>query len=199
MEELVADLVRTLNLRGYDVLVVADGSGTRGRPYGWAYLIHSPGAAPALVLGGGTYGSNNVAELEPFVHALDFLGDGRVAGVRVACVTDSEVTARGGRGEYARTANRHLWASVGRYESLGVEFDWRHLPRNSHALHKLLDDQSRRVRKTFEQLESADAGPPNPIPDQPRRVRRNLDEKPDDAGSRAAAQHAGPDRGLPRQ
>lgn len=154
-------LAKKLALPAFDLMLVADGSGrTAGTPCGWSCHAYEPAAAAVEVYAGGsTHGTNNYAELMPFVQALWAYDAAHpfARRVRVAAVSDSEVTVRGGTREYGRNANRPLWASLEWFEGLGWVFHWRHIPRNSDPVHEAADDESRTVRLMFENYLLSDA------------------------------------------
>lgn len=149
-----------LSLPEHDLLVVADGSGTKlDFPCGWAcYLADLEVGKVWTHLGGTSAGTNNYAELAPFVHALwhwhckHFAvgGKDRPVGVRVELVSDSEVTVRCGNGLYTRNANLPLWASIDWFAANGYRLHWNHLRRNTMWPHKETDRIGREVRNLFE-------------------------------------------------
>lgn len=134
---------------------MADGSGmTSDKPCGWACLHHERGRRPFWLYGGTSHGTNNYAELEPFVHAL-WLFSSQHPGprkVQVVCVSDSELTVRCGNRQYARNANLALWASIDHYERLGYSMRFVHVPRNSNPVNKRADALGRSVRLELEKL-----------------------------------------------
>jgi ribonuclease HI len=153
-------LATALSLPPHDVMLVGDGSGTlHGKPCGWGLAgclwdRSGPRATgEAFRLGGSlSSGTNNLAELFPFVHGLwhiDYLlGKSNMSNrgrVSVHMVSDSEVTVRAGRGEYARNANAALWAAIDWFAA-HYDLAWHWVPRNSNALNAWCDGESRRCR-----------------------------------------------------
>ena len=139
----------------HDHYVVADGSGTTAvKPCGYfAWLVSRGGTTP--VWGSASGGTNNYAELAPFLLALHRLCPVAWAGkgVRVLCVSDSEVTVKAAKGEYARGVNGHLWAGLDWFAGTGLlTIDWKWLPRNSLPCHAAADEMSRVARIGMEKL-----------------------------------------------
>jgi ribonuclease HI len=136
-------LAAHLGLPEFNLLLVGDGSGTvRDRPAGWACVAyHRRSEQVVLHAGATTCGTNNFAELVPFVQAMWSHEQTRAAAavVRVSIVSDSELTVRCGNGQYARRANGCLWAAVEWFERNGYRLSWRHVPRNSNAFNTLAD------------------------------------------------------------
>lgn len=156
-----------LSLSGFDLLVVADGSGTvAGRPYGWHYVAYEPAAGVVTEgAGGASGGTNNVAELAPFIHALGEYharGGNGAAARRVELVSDSEVTVRCGTRKYGRYANLPLWGAVDWFEAHGYSLGWTHVRRNSNPASERADAEGRAVRLLFERHLSPRVQPRGP-------------------------------------
>lgn len=166
LEVLASDLC----LPDFDLLLVGDGSGTSyDRPAGWACLAYDRRKAKVTVhAGGATCGTNNFAELAPYVQALwhhhQDHGQAPRAPVRVQVVSDSELTVRCGNGRYARRANGCLWAAVSWFEENGYRLAWRHVPRNSNPWNALADRVAGEMRTSL--LGKLSAGQPG-AEDQP--------------------------------
>ena len=80
----------------------------------------------------------------PFLHALWYdqqrRAQARQAGPRaVLAVSDSAVTVRCGNRQYARRANRCLWAALDVFEGNGYAVRWRHVRRNANSWVHWLD------------------------------------------------------------
>lgn len=154
----------SLGLRGFDLLVVADGSGMRlDQPCGWACYLWYPAVGKVWEhLGGTSGGTNNYAELAPFAYALWHwhythfaVGSLRQPqDVKVELVSDSELTVRCGNGLYHRNANLPLWASIDWFETHGYALHWTHVPRNSTLPNKEADRRGKEVRTVFEKYVS---------------------------------------------
>jgi ribonuclease HI len=148
-----------LGVSGFDAMIIADGSGTvADKPGGSFARLIEPGIPRQTdFFSAFSHATNNAAELQPVLHALWWLS---VAGQwqgpkppRIVVVSDSEVVVKGGRREYARNANRALWAALDYYEDYeGFRVDWRWVPRNSHPLHERADASSREARLLMEQF-----------------------------------------------
>jgi ribonuclease HI len=159
LERLACDLY----LADFDLLLVGDGSGTvYNRPAGWGCVAYDR-RMKSVTLHAGTLstGTNNLAELMPYVQALwHHHQDHRQAPdrpVRVLIVSDSEVTVRCGNGQYARKANACLWASIEWFAQNGYRLGWRHVPRNSNEWSTLMDTVAGKARRLM-----LDEPPANP-------------------------------------
>jgi ribonuclease HI len=144
-------LATELLLPAFDLLLVGDGSGTTlVKPSGWYCVSYERSLGEGGVqehFGGAGGGTNNYAELLPYCFALWAYHVSKqvptsvksASPVRVAVVSDSEVTVRCGNGEYERRANACLWAQVEWFERNGYDFRWVHVPRNSNPLNERAD------------------------------------------------------------
>jgi len=150
------NLASSLSLPEHDVMLVGDGSGTRlGEACGWyvAYLDRRTGECSSCG-GSGSTGTNNFAELAPYVQALwaiDARDKLAKKPVRVQIVTDSEVTARCGSGQYTRNANGCLWSAVDWFVRSGYLLNWNWVARNSNPISCLCDEESGRLRRLLQQ------------------------------------------------
>lgn len=172
--EQLARLAADLGIADYDLLLVGDGSGTGvGAPCGWHCTAYDRQTGEVEEhFGGANGGTNNYAELAPYVHALwhyhttsggnepGFIPD--LSPVRVAVVSDSEVTVRCGNGQYARRANGALWAAVEWFERNNYRLRWTHVRRNTNPFSKASDGVAGRVRVELGRL--AEARSPSPHP-----------------------------------
>lgn len=104
-----------------------------------------------------TCGTNNFAELIPYVQALWFHDQRRVGAaradhaVRVCIVSDSEVTVCCGNGQYARRANGCLWSAVGWFEQCGYRISWHHVRRNTNLFNAFADDVAGILRQFIDE------------------------------------------------
>lgn len=153
------ELVERLGLGDFDLLLVADGSGTTAdRPCGWHCVAYTPWSHRVVEhSGGATGGTNNYAELMPFVHALWAFHAERVCRghdlslrVLVELISDSEVTVRCGNGRYGRNANQALWAAIDWFAHNGYRLHWNHVPRNSNPVNARADRAAGGVRRLLE-------------------------------------------------
>lgn len=161
-------LAAELGLPDFDLLLVGDGSGT-SLPFacGWAVTSYQRSSQQAqLIYGGASTGTNNLAELTPYLHALwtfeanrgrqppvDEQGMFIANAIRVAIVSDSEITVKCGNRQYGRNANGCLWAGIEWFEKNGYRFHWRHVPRNSNELSTEADRVAGKVRRLISNFE----------------------------------------------
>lgn len=156
-------LASSLGAEDFDLMLVGDGAGSFvSTPCGWSVTLYERATGRVWEHHGGAGGgTNNYAELEPFVFALFAYrhvlwayhtgrygneGGAVVGPPRVLVVSDSEVTVRCGNGQYTRRANAPLWASIEWFESKGYEFRWVHVPRNSNPFNARADRVAKAVR-----------------------------------------------------
>jgi ribonuclease HI len=151
------DMLAThLDLPDHDLLLVGDGSGTSyEKPVGWTCIAHDR-RRPRVTVHVGTLscGTNNVAELLPYVQALWHHSQDHAKApatpVPVVIVSDSEVTVRCGNRQYARRANACIWAEIDAFEKLGYCLHWHHVARNSNPWHALADTIAGQARLLME-------------------------------------------------
>ncbi len=146
------ELAAKLALPDFDLLLVGDGSGSFVHtPCGWFVTLYERKSGRVREHFGGTNGgTNNYAELMPYMHALwaYHAEHGKEARVRnVVIVSDSEVTVRCGNRLYERKANLALWAGMDWFESVGYRLHWHHVPRNSNSLSSLADKMAGQIRQ----------------------------------------------------
>jgi ribonuclease HI len=136
----------------FDYIIQADGAGgTATTSCGFYALLTSTRTGRSIeCYGGFSHGTNNFAELVPFVHALWKLESlnpiGATSPRRVLCVSDSEVTVRCGNGQYTRKANLSLWAAIDWFVAQGYELSWKHVPRNSDKVGRQADATAKDIR-----------------------------------------------------
>jgi ribonuclease HI len=149
----------TLGLKDFDLLMMADGSGiTLEKACGWACYVWDKKSGEFWGHVGATNsGTNNYAELSPFLHGLWHWHQTkfpnvlpRPKNVKVELVSDSEITVKCGNGVYGRNTNLPLWNSVDWYKNNGYILHWNHVIRNSNPVHKEADRQSRDMRLLVE-------------------------------------------------
>lgn len=156
-------LARSLNLPEFDLLLIGDGSGnTAHRTAGWGCLAYDRRKQEVILHAGATTcGTNNFAELMPFVQALWYHDatlqpphspSPRVLS-RTVIVSDSEVTVRCGTGMYTQKANGALWAAIRWFESQGYAIFWKHVPRNSNFGSSAMDQLAGYVRRLIGTLD----------------------------------------------
>lgn len=143
------DVFSSLQLESCEIVLVGDGSGTTSSsPYGWCVLAFTRSGDVTRITRGGSGGTNNHAELEPYVYALQFVHNNKM-GRKIGIISDSEVTVRCGNGQYERRANAALWAAIEWFERNGYEIVWRHVPRNSNPASSYADKVAGMVRKAI--------------------------------------------------
>jgi ribonuclease HI len=155
-QQQIEEIATKLDIRSYDLLLIGDGSGTQiGQPCGWfATLYESSTGKVREYWGGASSGTNNFAELQPYIHALWSYhtevygneGRGPARQLRVVVVSDSELTVKCGTGKYVRKANGILWAAVRWLEDNGYVIAWKHVPRNSNDISMLADKVAGKTR-----------------------------------------------------
>ena len=155
-------LAQSLGAKPFDLMLVGDGAGSFVHtPCGWFVTLYERASGKVWEhWGGAGGGTNNYAELEPFVfslwayrHVLWAYHTGKqdgqgpvVAAPRVFCVSDSELTVKCGRRDYARKMNLPLWASIEWFEQKGYRFQWVHVPRNSNRFNEKADLVAKKIR-----------------------------------------------------
>jgi ribonuclease HI len=155
-------LAQDLHLPTIDLLLIGDGSGTvYDKPAGWGCVAYDHRQQQVTLHAGAlTTGTNNFAELMPYVQALWFHhqdhGQAPVTPVSVVIVSDSEVTVRCGNKRYARRANACVWSAISWFETNGYQLHWHHVRRNSNGWSAFMDNIAGQAR----QLLVANASPP---------------------------------------
>jgi ribonuclease HI len=148
------EVLKSLGVTQWDVAIVGDGSGTAwGEPCGWSSILHERKSSLRKCFNGGfSHGTNNLAELIPYLQAMLWYANGpgkkRLHDLRmldhnkvltIHIVTDSEITAKQGNGEYNRKANREIWAAIDSFCDRGYRFYWHWLGRSKTGLNILAD------------------------------------------------------------
>ena len=149
--------VDDLGLNDFDFVLFGDGSGTTIElPCAWAcHAVNTATKAVTKHFGGLSSGTNNLAELIPYLHALWHIQtskETRSSTTRVAIVSDSEVTVRCGNGEYERRANAAIWAGIEWFENNGFVILWKHVRRNTNPVNAncdLIAGQKRKLMSEF--------------------------------------------------
>lgn len=154
MDQIEADaieqLVKELGLPESDLYLFGDGSGTTiSLPCShFCTMYNNNSKEVKTFFGGFTSGTNNFAELMPYIHALwvfnSLKKEKTVTSVTI--VSDSELTVRCGNGKYTRNANLPLWAAIDWYQKNGFSIYWHHVRRNSNFLMELADKRAGEFR-----------------------------------------------------
>lgn len=152
--EQVEQLIEELKLPPGDLYLFGDGSGTTlNLPCAHFVCLYEPSFKKVQTFHAGySNGTNNFAELMPYVHALWAYDaarpkEGKKQKIKVVIVSDSELTVRCAIGQYTRNANLPLWAAIDWFCSNGYEVSWHHVRRNSNFLMELADKRAGEVRR----------------------------------------------------
>jgi ribonuclease HI len=129
-----------------DIIMMGDGSGTTSDyPCGYSTVIYFKSTDTSwLVWGGFSNGTNNFAELNAYLPALWNIDNMRIEmrlshPPKILIISDSELTVKCGKNEYARTKNRSLWAVIEHFEKYGWQFNWHHINRLTRIPNKVSD------------------------------------------------------------
>jgi ribonuclease HI len=150
--ENILGVLTQLGLPKADLYLFGDGSGTTiDKPCGCACLACRLGKYSIVHEGGFSKGTNNFAELIPYIHALyyDEYLITQVDGRKVEIVSDSELTVKQGNGEYYRNKNRPLWAAIESFSEMGYKLHWNHVSRNNYWPNILCDSLAGENRRKF--------------------------------------------------
>ncbi len=160
----LADLLHSLNIASWDVLLVGDGSGSVwGRPCGWGCVSierltpQGEELRRRIWYGAVNNGTVNVAEgiayLLPllWIHSLTLdQTHGRPRFTRVHVLTDSQfVEMMGNKADTVRNKNGILWSAYNALKRVGVNITWHWVGRNEVALNQYADLLSKLSRKLF--------------------------------------------------
>lgn len=138
-------LYKELSVGKHNLFLVGDGSGTiLQNCAGWACIAFDLDKTEVTTLYGSlSCGTNNVAELIPYIQGLYFYESRRnplaIPKPAVVIVSDSEVTVKCGNDARRRRSNLAWWAAIEYFERSGYTFTWKHVPRNSNLLSKRCD------------------------------------------------------------
>lgn len=164
LPEVFESLAKELAAEDFDLMLVGDGSGTLvNLACGWACAsYYRPSGRTFLHRGGASGGTNNYAELMPYLHCLWAFHTAALKKdpdakpkAAVLIVSDSELTVNCGKRVYARRANLSLWASLDWFEANGYRLAWRHVRRNSNQLSWLADQTAGLTRKALDGLKKS--------------------------------------------
>lgn len=155
-KETITDIVNGLALPDFDVLLLGDGSGNSLNDCSsWGCVRYIPlNNKIELHFGGQTLGTNNFAELMPYVNVL-WLDNAEKHPLprKIEIVSDSEVSVKCGNREYNRNANLPLWAALDCLERMGYRIHWNHIPRNTNPANALCDRVAGIVREEIEKIQ----------------------------------------------
>lgn len=149
------ELEKLIDLTKYDVVLVGDGSGTSaGEACAWNCLLYETKTNRETWLNGGlSSGTNNVAELLPYITSLwhyDYLNPGKE--IRVCIITDSEFTAKCGDGIYEKKINLAYWKALSYFKDIGYKISWKHIYRNTNCISSFCDKKAGELRKIIKEF-----------------------------------------------
>lgn len=144
----------------WEAIIVTDGSGTTWtNEFGWAaILVSNDSLIRVPFYGGGSHGSNNVAELMAVLHPLLFLTANDAAksalptGFRVHIFSDSEYVVAGinaGR-LYPTKRNTEIWSAIHAVRRQGFFLIAHHIPRDTLGLNKIAHELANIGRKAMQ-------------------------------------------------
>ena len=160
-------LIKHLNIRDWDAIIIGDGSGGGWNlGAGWAAgLIDRYSNARKLFFGGMNTGTVTLGEIFPYLHAMiwyagkDGPGKARRAaaaargrGVEIHVVTDSQVVVTQGSSPGSRKAHRELWAAMDAYAHSGYNIRYHHVGRDIADMNILMDEISRCARVAMQDV-----------------------------------------------
>jgi ribonuclease HI len=150
------DLIKALYFDKTDLLLVGDGSGTSiDKSCEFSCVSFDRiGDKIEIYYGELSHGTNNLAELLPYIHALwAFEYKYKRAyrfwnnNLHVQVISDSELTVRQGNGQYVRYANGSLWSAIDWFTNNGYSIHWNHVRRNTNEVSALCDKIAGQRRK----------------------------------------------------
>lgn len=153
-------IAKEVGVGEFDLLLIGDGSGmTYDSPGGYfSWVYNKKTGEVSRVCGANSNSSNNFCELFPYIHALIVYDNSsehsrffspRKQKLRVAVVSDSELTVKCAKKEYGRKANLPLWAAIDWFEENGFELKWFHTRRNTNPASSHADKIAGECRKRF--------------------------------------------------
>jgi len=155
-EDEIKEISNKLGLPSYDVLLLGDGSGNSANGCSsWGCVRYIPvNNIVEVRFGGASLGTNNFAELMPYLSVL-WLDTTEKHSVprKIEIVSDSELSVKCGNREYKRNANLPLWAAFDCLEQLGYRIHWNHIPRNTNPANTLCDKLAGQVREEIEKIQ----------------------------------------------
>ena len=158
----LGSLLKELDIKAWDVLLIGDGSGSGWDiGVGWSCIvIDRYTKTRKLVHGGGSTGTVNIAELMAYVHAMLWYSTHIGKELRkqyprktlnVHVITDSRVIVNQGERVAERNmdgiANRALWASISDIARQGYTFHWHWIERLTNELNWAADQMAGSARK----------------------------------------------------
>lgn len=123
----------------WDYVIVGDGSATTWQhEMGWgSCLIERTTGERFDFGGGGNCGTNILAEMLAYVHALFWLvGNRPVQLSRVHIITDCEHLVKASRGAHSKETHWELWQLFAAFKHRGLRLYWHWVPRDTIDLNK---------------------------------------------------------------
>jgi ribonuclease HI len=167
----LSDVLRTVGIgpTDWDVLLVGDGSGSGwGSACGWAVVLEDRFSGLRKFFNGGVNaGTNYLAELFPYLHAMCWysVGPGKMhhaqskhngavhRALRVHIITDAEILVNQGNRNCGRGAGAALWEAMDSFEKRDeYRFFWHWMARDRLGLNILTDHLSRESRLAMNQI-----------------------------------------------
>lgn len=143
-----AKLIKDNQLEGLDFIIIADGSGsTLSKPCGFWSYIYDKYQDKVFSLGGSlTHGTNNLAEIMPFIHSIFYLKNGNflIQDRDILCISDSEVLVKQGKDIYQKTSM--MWSIIDSFGEQYCSIEWKWMARNSNEILKKCDENSKLLR-----------------------------------------------------
>lgn len=151
LTKLSEQLQKSISNNNYDYIVFTDGSGsTIDLPIGYAILaVDIKNNITNKYVGYISNGTVNQSELLGICTFLQVLEASGVKQGKLLVVSDSEVTVKCGNKQYARNANKGLWALLDYYTNNGFIVDFTWVRRNSNEYNSWCDKQSKEIRQRF--------------------------------------------------
>lgn len=143
LQKLKEDL--QINRFDNDYIIIADGSGSNlSKSCGFHCYVHN-GISTEELSGFLSKGTNQLAEIMPFIHALWYIKNLECDGakLKILCITDSEVIVKQGKQIYARCP----MFSIIEYFEKDWQIDWKWFARNSNKILSTCDEKSKEMRK----------------------------------------------------
>lgn len=133
------------------IFLVGDGSGSLAKdPCGWYTGVYYPETdEEGCFYGAFSTGTNNCAELMPYVQALSSHWALKRPERQTVIISDSLITVNCGNRKNSRSANLPLWAAIDCIVAYGYNIQWIHMPRNSNGAMRHADEFSKEIREVL--------------------------------------------------
>lgn len=156
--ESLEDLLKRLNIKNWDFLIVGDGSGSNwNREAGWASVSIEKLTMERMVWEGSVNrGTVNLAEIMAYLQPLEWLSTrevekrkegGGTRALHVHIVTDSDYCRKTGNSPVrTMSKNAGLWAAFDAFTRHGFVLHWHWIPREDCDLNRYCDKLSKMER-----------------------------------------------------